>query len=227
MPRDSTDSSAAIDTTVLPPGDSTGGPVIDTLTHVVRPVPGKSATLGYSYFPEMSRGEIRDVNVYVSVKNPSSRIRDTLQVIVNEQNPSPSSREDTSVIYTINVMVYEALDISLVDPAKDFTITAIHPSDRQVIDTVDGNRWHWTISTTTDKKTARLVLKVIAEKPGGIKDKFEDKTIPINVKISGNIVRTFFNYLTDNPKVSIPILVSLFGFLGWYIKYRLDKKKKT
>jgi hypothetical protein len=70
------------------------------------------------------------------------------------------------------------------------------------------------------------VLKVIAEKPGGIKDKFEDKTIPITVKISGNIFRSFFNYLTDNPKVSIPILVSLFGFLGWYIKYRLDKKKK-
>jgi hypothetical protein len=145
MPSDIRDSTVAVDSTATVPPDSSGFPTVDTIhtiIPVIRPVPGKSATLGYSYFPEMSRGETRDVNVYVSVKNPSSRIRDTLQVIVNEQNPAPASKQDTSVIYTINVIVYEALEISLVDPAKDFTITAIHPSERQVIDTVDGNRWH-------------------------------------------------------------------------------------
>jgi hypothetical protein len=172
----------------------------------------------------MHRNETKDVNVYVSVKFPTSLIRDTLRSIVIEQTNHYADR-DTSIIYTTNVIWYKTLDITLVDPAGDFTITPIHPANKQVVDTINGNRWRWTITTKTDKKVVTMIMKVIAAKEDGTIDRFDDKTIIINVKIDKNVIRVFIDYLLDNPKVSIPILVSLFAFLGWYIKYRLDKKK--
>ncbi|MEO5562728.1 MAG: hypothetical protein ABIR18_04815 [Chitinophagaceae bacterium] len=185
----------------------------------------KSATLGLSYFPVMHRNETKDVNVYVSVKFPSSLVRDTLRSIVIEQT-NHYADHDTSIIYTINVIWYKTLDITLVDPAGDFTITPIHPANNQIVDTINGNRWRWTITTKTDKKVVTMIMKVIAAKEDGTIDRFDDKTIVIKVKIDKNVVRVFIDYLLDNPKVSITILVSLFGFLGWYIKYRMDKKNK-
>ncbi len=212
--------------TVIP---DTGKHLVDTSHHTISDgsKPGKSAILGYSYFPIIKRNETKDINVYVSIIHPESEVRSTLKLIVNEQTQHPITKEDTSAIYTINVIVYKSLDISLVDPAGDFTITRIHPADKQQIDTINGNRWHWTINTKTDKKETKLILKVVAQKPEGVTEQFEDKTIVLNVQIDPNIVRTFFNYLTDNPKVTIPILVSLIGFIGVYLRYRWGKKKES
>jgi hypothetical protein len=101
----------------------------------------------------------------------------------------------------------------------------VHDDSIQIIDTVDGNWWRWAIKTTTDKKVTQMILKVVAKKEDGTTNRLDSKTIHIQIQIDRNIIRRFVNYLTDNPAVSVPILVSLFGFLGWYIKRRYDKKK--
>jgi len=212
-----TASSGHVDTATVGPVDSS-----TTTPPVNLPGTRKSATLGYSYPVKMYRGESKNINVYVLIRNQESRIRDTLKAIVNEQ----SSNDDDSVnIYITNVIWYKTLSINLIDNAGDFTITPVHNSDKQVIDTIDGNLWRWAIKTTTDKKVTELILKVIAEKEDGTTDRLDAKTIHIQIQIDRNIIRRFINYLTDNPAVSVPILVSLFGFLGWYIKRRYDKNK--
>lgn len=184
----------------------------------------KSALFGYSYFKKMRRHEVRDINAYVSISNPKSFILDTLKAIVSEQinNLSDTSLVD---IKMTNVILYKMLTVSLVDPAGDFTITPIHPSARQTIDTVNGNHWRWSVKTNTDKKQVTMILNATATRPDGTEDKFNARTIIIAVQIDQNIIRRFFNYLSDNPEVSIPILVSLIGFIGWLIKYRLEKRK--
>ncbi|HEX6848069.1 MAG TPA: hypothetical protein VF144_13895 [Chitinophagaceae bacterium] len=195
-------------------------------TGTARPFPDlpearKSATLGYSYPVKMHRGESKNINVYVLIRNQEGRIRDTLRTIVNEQ----SSEDGDSVnIFVTNVIWYKTLSINLIDNAGDFIITPIHNSDKQVIDTIDGNWWRWAIKTTTEKKVTEIILKVVAEKEDGTTDRLDAKTIHIQIQIDRNIVRRFVYYLTDNPAVSIPIVVSLIGFLGWYIKRRYDTK---
>jgi|SRR5688572_13320808 len=207
-----------------PPDTGTGGPVdsMITLPRDNRPATRKSATLGYTYPVKMYRGESKNINVYVLIRNQESRIRDTLKAIVNEQSLSDG---DSVSINITNVIWYKTLSITLIDPAGDFTITPIHNSDLQTIDTVDGNWWRWSVKTTTDKKITEMILKVIAKKEDGTADRLDAKTIHIEIRIDRNIVRRFVNYLTDNPGVSIPILVSIFGFLGWYIKQRSGKGK--
>ena len=204
-----------VDTFTTTPVDSGSAPSL--------PRARKSATLGYSYPVKMYRGESKNINVYVLIRNQESRIRDTLKAIVNEQ----SSDDDDSVTINItNVIWYKTLSITLLDPAGDFTITPVHHSDKQVIDTIEGNKWRWSLKTTTDKKITEMILKVVAEKEDGAIDHFDDRTIHIQIQIDRNIIRRFINYLTDNPVVSVPILVSLFGFLGWYIKRRVEKGKE-
>jgi hypothetical protein len=188
--------------------------------------PGRSATLGYSYYPHMKRGETKDVNVYISVRHPGSRVIDTLKVIVAEQNDPPQNKNDTTVIDTINVIFYKAIEVSLIDPAKDFEVVQIHNSNLQEIDTEAGNKWRWTITTNTDKPKAKLILKVVATKPNGITSRFNDKTISINIQLDRRTAwRKLIDYLYDNPAVSVPILVGFFGFIGYLIKYWLGRKK--
>ena len=211
-------STGHVDTFTVAPVDS-----IITAPPVSLPGARKSATLGYSYPVKMYRGEAKNINVYVLIRNQESRIRDTLKAIVNEQSPDD---DDSVTINITNVIWYKTLSITLLDPAGDFTIMPVHNLDKQTIDTIDGNKWRWSIKTTTDKKITEMILKVVAEKEDGTIDHFDDRTIHIQIQIDRNIIRRFINYLTDNPAVSVPILVSLFGFLGWYIKRRYDKGKE-
>jgi hypothetical protein len=194
----------------------------DSLKNNNKPENRKSATLGYSYPPVMRRKEVRNINVYVLIRNQQSRIKDTLKAFAAEQS---DTNDDSVSINITNVIWYKTLSITLVDPAGDFTIVPVHHSEKQVIDTVDGNHWRWTIQTTTDKKITQMILKIVAEKEDGTIDHFDDRTIHIAIRIDRDIFRRFTYYLSDNPAVSIPILVSLFGFLGWYIKRRYDKNK--
>jgi hypothetical protein len=228
----STDGSPAtdrspVDTAFIDPHpvDST----IKTVDTIVTPVENnsekrKNATLGYSYPPVMRRDEVKNINVYVLIKNQESRIRDTLRAITQEQAAKYDDNDSVSIEIR-NVIWYKALDITLIDPAGDFKIVPIHNSGKQVIDTVRGNKWRWSIQTKTDKKETEMILKVVAEKEDGTVDHFDDRTIHIEIRIERNIFRRFLHYMLDKPEVSVPILVSLFGFLGWYIKRRVEKNK--
>ena len=234
--RQDTPTIVKVDTGGIRHPDSTRHPTIIREHPLVRrdtpPGPGplppaekKSATLGYSYPLSIPRGETRYINAYVTIKYPASFIKDTLKEIIIEQKGDYSEKKDTIVIYPRNIIFYRSLSVSLVDPSNDFAITRIHNADTQVVDTTNGNRWQWSISTKTDKKAASLILKATGMGPDGAPDIFDPKTIRIKITVDPYITRSFFDYLTDNPAVSVPLIVAFLGFIGWLIKYWLGRKK--
>ena len=188
----------------------------------------KSATLGYSYPPTLSKGEIGDVNVQVEIKNPNSTLRAQLVEVLISQSKDHNPKGDSILIYSESIPFYNELDISLSDDAKDFELSAKHLNNTQAIDSVSGNSWHWTIIPVTDKKTAQLMLKVVAKDINGNSKVFEPKRIFISIKLDNETgFRRIINYLWENPAVSIPILISFFGFIGFLIKQKVTKKNSN
>lgn len=185
----------------------------------------KSAELGYSYPPSLTRREIGDINVQVEIKNPNSTLRDQLTDILISQSSDFNPKGDSIVIYSESIPFYRELDISLSDDAKDFEILAKHLNNIQSIDSISGNNWHWTIIPISDKKKAQLMLKIVATDIKGNSKVFEPKRIYISIKLDNeSCFRRLINYLSENPAVSIPILISFFGFIGFIIRQVLLKK---
>lgn len=216
--------SAAIE---MPPQLDTASFTLDTVSIIPSDVhPSvKSATLGYTYPPKLSKGEIGDINVQVEIQNPNSTLSTQLVKVLTSQSIGQNPKGDSIVIYSESIPFYKELDISLSDDAKDFEISPKHLNNIQAIDSLNGNTWHWTVLPITDKKTAQLMLKVVAKNANGTSKVFEPKRIFIAIKVDNTTgVRKMVNYLWENPKVSIPILISFFGFIGFLIKRKLEKK---
>ncbi|MES1250207.1 MAG: hypothetical protein ABUL46_05950 [Chitinophaga rupis] len=210
----------------IEPGAGGAAEILPRLDSSAKRIEKKDAYLGYSYPLSIPRGETRNINAYVTIRNSSSFIKDTLKEIIIDEQGSYSDNKDSVVVYPRNILYYRSLQVSLIDPSNDFTITRIHNSDSQVVDVVNGNRWRWVINTKTNKLEATLILKVVGMGPNGLPDRFDDKTIPIKITIDPTISRNFFDYLTDNPAVSVPMVVGFLAFIGWSIKYWLERKKK-
>lgn len=221
------------DTAMVTP-DSSGGTTVDTIatkpernpdTGLVEPVK-KSATLGYSYYPSMKRGETKTIRALVAINHPESKIRDTIRRIEKIQTiESPGN--DTSTINIINdIPFYKKINISI-DSTSDFSIRAIRPASQE-IDTIRGNLWLWQVTAKTDKKVAGLTILVDAETPQGAIENIDIREINIRIEIDKvTFIRAAINYLGDNPKVSIPLLAGLVAFIGWLIRYYLEKKKQA
>jgi hypothetical protein len=188
----------------------------------------KTALLGYTYPIALRIGEIGDVNAYIEIENPNSTIHEKLVRIVSKQRRDQSAKGDSIIVFEEKIPFYQDITISLNDVANDFKIEQAHDSDKQTIDTINGNKWHWIIIPQTDRKTAQLILNVKANTPEGVVKGYEPKRIFIDVKMDHNSgIRGTITYLWKTPTVSIPILVSLFGFFGFLIKNRIAKKNKA
>lgn len=184
----------------------------------------KSAKLGYSYPPHLKKDEIGDINVVVEIKNPSSALKAQITKIITEQSFGQNPKGDSIVIYSEDIDFYKDISISLEDDAGDFKIAAKHLNDTQAIDSIAGNRWHWTIIPITDKELAQLNLKVVAADFNGNAKVFQPKRIFIDIRLDHVTgIRKLINYLWSTPSVSIPILVSIFGFLGFLIRRKLGE----
>jgi len=200
--------------------DSPPTPGRDSTTTPVRLRP---AYLGYAYPPKLVRGEARIFYAHVTIRDDAALLHEDLKATVTDEEGAKAA-EDTIVIYPRDISFYRSIHLSLSDPSGDFQIMPIHVSDTQVIQNERGNRWQWSIVTQTDKTTATLLLKAEGIRSEGASESLEARVIPIQIKIKPYIIRGFFNYLTDHPAVSVPILVSFLGFIGWLIRYFLKKK---
>jgi hypothetical protein len=216
------------------PPDSTG-PQVDTSATIVdtTSIASPSADqekrysiLGYSYFKSMRQNETRNINAYVTVVNPATKVIDTLRQINNEV--LPERQNDTASIFTQNIILYKYLDITLIDPGSDFVIKQVHDSARQKIDSVDGNLWSWAITPKTNKREARLILRVVAEKPDGSREPFQAKNIPININLDRGIFRAIYIWLFENPeKALVLILIPLVAFFWKQIAALFGRKPKS
>jgi hypothetical protein len=183
----------------------------------------KSATLGYSYFTSIKRNELKNIRAYLNIKFPESKIRDTLRKIEKLQQVDIKDK-DTNIINTLNITLYEYIEVNLLDPAKDYIITPVnHTAEKQKVDTVRGNNWGWSVLTKTDKNATSLILKVTAYMPDSTAE-LDNRVIPIRIKLEKNMFRKLWTVLLDDPKYFLAvILVPLLAFLG---KRYFDRKKR-
>jgi hypothetical protein len=200
------------------PSDSPAVAVTDS-TAIREP---KSARLGYTYFNTIKRNEVKNIRAYLSIRFPESKVRDTLRQIERRQEISRTD-DDSSIINTLDIRLYDYVEINLLDPAKDYTITPVnHTIDKQKVDTLRGNSWGWTVLTKTDKKITTLILKVTAYMPDSTLE-LDNRSIPIRIKLEKNIIRKLWTVLLDDPKNFLwVILVPLAAFFG---KRYFDRKK--
>ncbi len=184
----------------------------------------KYGILGYSYFKAMRQHETRNINAYISIANPANRVIDTLKEV--NSDVVAKRKNDTASIFTQNLILYKYSDVTLIDADSNFIIRQIHENSRQKIDSVSGNFWTWAITPKTNKTTATLILKVIAEKPDGSREAFQVKTIPININLDPGIFRSVYSWLYENPeKLLVLILIPLVAFFWKQITALFGKKK--
>ena len=175
----------------------------------------RTATLGYSYYKHMMQHETRSVVAYISINNPASVIISRVEEL--NGNPEPVRRNDTFSVFTYNknFLVYKYVEVSLLQNDSDFIQQALQLSDRQEVDTLNGNKWVWNITPKTTKKHASLTLRVIAEKPDGNRESFESQNIAIDIIIDKNITRNVWDWMMDNPgKTLTLVIIPLIAFFG-------------
>lgn len=210
------------------PKDTTA---IDTNKEIQKPkesrVPQKTARLAYSYYPEMTRYESKDINVFISIIHQVDHIRDTLIKIITQQQNASTGKVDSDSIVTSEISIYKRIRVDLLDLDSSFKIQKIFGETWQDIDSTGDNRWRWNVTPITNATNARLVIKVIAETPAGTVKDIEDRTFYIKVKMIGTyqVIRSWWAYLQDNPGMVVTvILIPLVAFLG---KRFFDRKQKN
>jgi hypothetical protein len=175
----------------------------------------KSAVLGYSFIPTMRKLEVKDLNVFISAKNKTSKVIDTLKTIVQEQSVTDPKDTTIAILDTQNIAYYKYITLDLLDPDSAFKIEKIHYSNRQEIDSLLDNSWHWTIKALTDKSYARLIIKVGAEKTTGGVESLKNIYIPIEINIeSPYFWKKTYSFLNQNPEYLLSsILIPLAIFI--------------
>lgn len=180
----------------------------------------KTASMGYSYPYNIKRNMTRNINVYVTIHHSESNAKDTILRTLEEQKIMISG-DDSDVVQVISIPVYQKVSVRLIDPDSLFHIKKIHDNDFQPIDTFHGNHWRWTISTSTDRPSATLVLKTHTLGPNEV---WQDKNIVIPIIIDNkDYFRRLLVYLGDNPILLLTLLV--LPIAGYFGKRLFDKKK--
>jgi hypothetical protein len=178
----------------------------------------KTARLGYTYPPEMTRMKSYDINAYVSIVNPGSYIKDTLMKIITQQkDPATGVSSEDSVKIVDNILLYKRLKIELQDPDSAFKIKTLFGGTWQDVDSTGDNRWRWNVTPITNSP----------ENPEGKPKDIDDRTFHIKIKITGfwQMLRTWWIYLQDNPGMVVTvILIPLIAYLG---KRYFDRRSKN
>lgn len=190
----------------------------------------KSASLAYNFPAEMKRNVSEDINVYVSLVNSGSFVKDTLMKIIARQKNPDTGKSKTDSIVTTNILLYKRLKIELIDPDSAFRIKQIYGNDWQEVDSTGDNRWRWNVVPLTNLPEAKLVIKVVAETPSGAQKDIDDRTFYIRIKMTGpfQMIRSWLTYLQDNPGLVLTvILIPLIAFFGKRYFERRAKNKNT
>ncbi len=191
----------------------------------------KQAILGYSYFKKITREETRNINVNVLAINQNSKTDQLKVALVNDlkeinKQINAEKKYDTASYFTRdNIFFYKYLTISLKDPANSFKIVSLHENDRQLIDTLNLNKWQWAVTPTTDLKTATLNIVVYAESPDGTPKLIETRIIPVTIAIDNmSVWRVIWLWLYDHPESFLTlIIIPLIIYFG---KKLIERKKK-
>ena len=182
----------------------------------------RSGVLGYSYFRKMKQKETRNISAYVKINNSQAEVISQLKELNESVNPVRKS--DTASIYTQNILLYSFLDVSLIDADSNFVLRSVHESNRQKIDSLQGNLWQWAVTPKTDRKQARLILKVVAEKPDGNRDAFQSREIPIDISLDYSLFRTIWSWLMLHPESFLVLII--IPVITFAVKQYVNRKRE-
>ncbi len=194
---------------------------VDSISHITNK--SRKAVFGYSFFKTIQQHETRNVNAYVSVLNSISKVIDTLKQINTSEIPERKS--DTAVIFTKNMFVFKALTVHLLNAGDSDFIIKPFAEARQNIDSLDGNSWTWAVTPLTNKKNSRLIMNVVVEKADGSREPFSIINIPIDINLDTHIERTIWQWMMDNPKETVTIILIPFIIFFWKQITGFFKKK--
>ncbi|MDB5232998.1 MAG: hypothetical protein JWN76_3803 [Chitinophagaceae bacterium] len=183
----------------------------------------KSAVLGYSFFKRMRQHETRNVFVYIKINHSSSEIKSQLQEL-NTDTP-PERKDDTATILTKNMLLYNNVTAELIQGEDDdFVIKPLHNKAQQELDSVNGNKWQWAVTPKTNKRHARLIIKIDAQRSSGSNEPIVTQTVAVDITLD-NIFDITWRWLHDNPeKTLVLILIPVAAYFG---KKIFDKRKAT
>ena len=198
----------------------------DTISNYER-IRAKSASLAYCFHKEMYKGDTQDLFVTLGINRSKSFVIKKIRADEAEQMEL-IEKYDSCEVHAIEINVYEYLTITILYDRSDFKIQAIKTSEKQKIDTTDGNSWHWMLTAISEKPSATITLVIDGVKPNGEKCQFPNKTIPIKIRIKAdNVFRRFIDYLSEHPEYTVPsIIVPLVGVLFTLWRERKKKRKK-
>ena len=208
----------------------------DSVVKTVTTNTKKSAVLGYSYFTHMKQDETRSiyaqvmaVNVKEAVNKLTEQIKEDLQNANTQVKPERKS-DTASYLTGINIYYYKWLTITLNDPDSNFRIDSLGNSQRQLIDTADGEKsvWQWAVTPKTSVSYARLFLKVVAEKEDGTVKPIDTREFNISIQLETNFWRSLVDWLRKNPeKLLVLILIPIVSYFGKKIfdRYKSEKNK--
>jgi len=182
-------------------------------------------TLAYNYPRKIRQGSTAIIYVHVNVKAPSVVKAELKEIIANEYD---SSINHDTVVYTIFIKPYKYLTVRIEDPGHIFSINdSLHPA-RQMIDTLNGNDWKWTLTTKSNEKNALLIIHSQGENSdsSGLQA-IDDKNISMQIELDNDIGRGVISYFTENPgDFALKVLLPFFSFLAalfWFIVKRKSK----
>ena len=186
----------------------------------------KSARLAYNYSSEMKRDVSEDINVYVSIVNSGSFVKDTLMKIVAQQKNPNNHKTKADSIVCANILLYKRIKVELIDPESSFKIDSVYGNAWQDVDSIGDNRWRWSVIPLTNHPMAKLVIKVVAKTPAGAVEDIDDRTFYIKVKMTGwmQMLRDWWIYLQDHPELVVTVI--LIPVIAYFGKRYFDRKSK-
>lgn len=226
LPEESPEDSASLPIVgSIGSGDTDGvGMIGDTL---LPPKPDTAkAELAYQYPESIQQKEVRDIWVKVKVRSTPGAVKAALQSHIIDYKQEVEGN-DTAHIFTSEMGVYDYLTVRIEDPGGDFILLPLHVQQRQKIDEREGNVWHWTIQTNSDKAKSVLILHLISDN-GDTSDPqwVSAKQIPIRIKLETNWHRRIYTWLINNPEyVTGTLLVPFILYIGRQLRRRTKGKK--
>jgi len=168
----------------------------------------KKAALAVSYFSNMKLGETKSIIVRVAANQSEEQVGKDLKAERKEEEKW-SKQNDSTIILTTTLQLYEYLKISLIYDTTDFQITRVTQKDLQKIDFNVGNRWEWKIKAISpNKRQASITLNIKAYTPDAAETILVPHEIPITIYFSySDMVRGWIRYAGNHPEYTVPSIV--------------------
>jgi hypothetical protein len=167
----------------------------------------------------MKLEDTKDLRVTVRVDGTVAEVRRQIRDIENQELDIVPKKDTSTIGIVQDITAYKTLEISLQYDPADFTITPVETEERQELDFVNGNNWHWTVRAIGEKsRTSKIILKIFAEGKDGKKSKPFIKIVNIEILISEPVtpMNKIGDWISKNlmallSTLIIPLVVFLYG----------------